>query len=75
MLKIGDKCYYVESTTDSEEECYICKIISPEFYQVKMRHSNNYGFFTENKLTKIDPPNWESLEENLEKYNQCLSSE
>lgn len=65
-FKVGDKCYYVEPETDSEVECYVYKVINENNIQVKIRDKKSYGVFPNYRLTKIDPPNWETLEENLQ---------
>ena len=64
-LKVGDKVYYVEPETDSEVECFVYKVMENNMYEVKLRHGKKFGFFNGFRLTKIDPPNWETLEENL----------
>ena len=70
----GDKVYYVEKETDSEVEAYIYKDMGDEIYMVKLRDGTNFGFFPSYRLTKIDPPTWESLEENLKKNFKRITS-
>lgn len=67
-FQIGDKVYFVEKDTDSEIEGYICEDLGNGVWKVKIREGRSFGFFPTERLTWIDPPNWESLEENLEKY-------
>lgn len=64
-LKIGDKVYVV-GRDDSEIECYVYKKMDDGMYEVKLREGKSFGFYKREKITKIDPPYWESLEENLE---------
>lgn len=75
MFQVGDKVYYVEKDTDSEIECYIYKNMGDAIYMVKIRDNPSFGIFHEQRLTKIDPPTWETLEENLEKHNLKMDSE
>ena len=61
----GDKVFYVDKKSDSEVEAYIYRDMGDDIYMVKLRHAPSFGFFPWDRLTKIDPETWESLEDNL----------
>lgn len=70
--KVGDKAYYVEPETDSEVECYVSRAVETppdleKMWWVKLRHTNEFGILPESRLTHIDPPGWETLEENIKR--------
>ena len=65
-LEPGDKCYYVEKETDSEIECYVLEAIDSEVYKLKIKGEKKIAFMHISRITKIDPPYWKSLEEDME---------
>lgn len=74
-FNVGDKVFYVNKKTDSEVEGYIYKDMGNNVYTIKIRDGASFGFFPEDRLTKIEPTTWESLEENLKKYNLEMDTE
>ena len=64
--KEGDKCYYVNKETDSEVECYFLEDVDSEVCKLKIKGEKKIAFMHKSRLTKIDPPYWKSLEEDLE---------
>ena len=66
-FEIGDKVYFVEKETDCEIEGYIFKDLGDDVWVVKIREGRSFAYLPGYRLTWIDPPNWETLEENLER--------
>ena len=64
--KMGDKCYYVDQDNDSEVECYFLENVGNGICKLKIKGEKSVAVVKEDKLVRIDPPYWKSLEEDLD---------
>lgn len=72
--KYGDKCYYVDTANDSEIECYFLENVGNGICKLKIKGEKRVAVIKEEKLVKIDPPYWKTIDEDMDESGWDLEN-